>query len=66
MNERVEGTVSIKLYKGVASAITIESPYSLFDKDLATFDKNAKFNQNSSAGFIEIHSLAAKTFASLK
>jgi argininosuccinate synthase len=66
MNERVEGSVSLKLYKGKASAITIESPYSLFDKDLATFDKNTKFNQNSSAGFIEIHSLAAKTYASLK
>jgi argininosuccinate synthase len=66
MNERVEGTVSLKLYKGIATAETIDSPYSLFDKDLATFDKNAKFNQNSSAGFIEIHTLAAKTHASLK
>lgn len=66
MNERVEGSVLLKLYKSKVSVITIDSPYSLFDKDLATFDKNAKFNQNSSAGFIEIHSLAAKTYASLK
>lgn len=65
MNQRVTGTVTIKLYKSVVTITSLESPYSLFDKDLATFDKNAKFNQNSSAGFIEIHSLAAKTFASL-
>ena len=29
--------------------------------DLATFEKNAKFNQNSSAGFIEIYGLGMKT-----
>jgi argininosuccinate synthase len=60
MNQKVTGSVTLKLYKGKAEVVLVESANSLFDKDLATFDKNAKFNQNSSAGFIEIHGLAMK------
>jgi argininosuccinate synthase len=33
----------------------------LFDHNLATFEKNAAFNQNAAAGFIELHNLAQKT-----
>jgi argininosuccinate synthase len=61
MNKKVTGKVKLSLYKGKAEVVSIESPNSLFDKDLATFDKNAKFNQNSSAGFIEIYGLGMKT-----
>lgn len=65
MNERVTGEVRMKLYKGNLQVTSVDSPYSLFDAALATFEKNAKFNQNSSAGFIEIYSLAAKTNANV-
>jgi argininosuccinate synthase len=61
MNEKVTGKVKVSLYKGKAEVVSVQSPYSLFDKDLATFSKNPKFNQNSSAGFIEIYSLGMKT-----
>jgi len=61
MNQKVSGVVKIKLYKGRADVVSVTSPYSLFDADLATFNKNGKFNQNSSAGFIELYSLAMKT-----
>ncbi len=61
VNAKVTGKVKVKLFKGQATVVSIESPYSLFDADLATFNKNGKFNQNSSAGFIEIYSLAMKT-----
>lgn len=61
MNKKVTGKVKISLYKGKAEVVSIESPNSLFDKDLATFNKSAKFNQNSSAGFIEIYGLGMKT-----
>ncbi len=61
MSEKVSGIVTIKLYKGQAIVVAAKSPYSLFDQDLATFNKNGKFNQNASAGFIEIYSLAMKT-----
>ncbi len=42
-NHRVEGTVKVKLYKGKADVVAMESPYSLFDANLATFNKDASF-----------------------
>ncbi|MBP9718307.1 argininosuccinate synthase [Candidatus Gracilibacteria bacterium] len=60
-NKKVTGTVTVKLYKGTIMVVAVESPYSLFDKDLSTFNKNAAFNQNASPGFIEIYTLAMKT-----
>ncbi|MBI4272442.1 argininosuccinate synthase [Candidatus Uhrbacteria bacterium] len=60
-NKKVTGKVSVKLYKGNIDVVSLESKYSLFDHNLATFEKNATFNQNASAGFIEIHNLAQKT-----
>ncbi len=65
INERVTGTVTVRLYKGMATVVALESPYSLFNANLATFNKNAAFNQNASAGFIEIYNLPQKTFHSL-
>lgn len=60
-NKKVTGTVTVRLHKGNATVINLDSPHSLFDLNLATFDTNAAFNQNSSAGFIEIYSLAQRT-----
>jgi argininosuccinate synthase len=65
VNEHVTGTVTVRLFKGTATVVALESPFSLFNADLATFNKNAAFNQNASAGFIEIYTLAQKTFHSL-
>ncbi len=60
-NKKVTGTVKVRLYKGNITVVALQSPYSLFKADLATFEKNATFNQNASAGFIEIYNLAQKT-----
>eukprot|EP00123_Amoebidium_parasiticum_P007903 comp18449_c0_seq1/m.19725 comp18449_c0_seq1/g.19725 ORF comp18449_c0_seq1/g.19725 comp18449_c0_seq1/m.19725 type:complete len:440 (-) comp18449_c0_seq1:413-1732(-) len=60
-NKKVTGTVKVKLYKGQCTVVALSSPYSLFNSNLATFEKNATFNQNASAGFIEIYNLAQKT-----
>ena len=60
-NKKVTGTVKIKLYKGNIDVVALSSKYSLFDENLATFEKNDTFNQNASAGFIEIYNLAQKT-----
>ena len=60
-NQKVTGWVEVELFKGHATVVALDSAYSLFDANLATFDKNTAFNQNASAGFIEIHALAQKT-----
>lgn len=60
-NKKVTGTVKVKLYKGKIHVVSLESKYSLFKENLATFNRNADFNQNASAGFIEIYNLAQKT-----
>jgi argininosuccinate synthase len=60
-NRKVTGEVTVKLFKGTASVVSLESPYSLFDHNLATMNKDAAFNQNASAGFIEIYSLPQRT-----
>ena len=60
-NKKVSGKVKVRLFKGNITVVALESSYSLFNADLATFEKNATFNQNASAGFIEIYNLAQKT-----
>ena len=60
-NQKVTGKVKVKLYKGNITVVALESKHSLFDESLATFEKDASFNQNASASFIEIYNLAQKT-----
>lgn len=60
-NKKVTGKVTVKLFKGTITVVSLESPYSLFDHNLATFEKNHAFNQNSAAGFIEMYNLPQKT-----
>ncbi|MBI4250367.1 argininosuccinate synthase [Candidatus Uhrbacteria bacterium] len=60
-NKKVTGSCTVRLYKGNIDVVAVQSPYSLFDHSLATFERNATFNQNASAGFIEIYTLAQRT-----
>lgn len=60
-NQKVTGSVKLKLYKGNITVVSLESPYSLFRHNLATFEKNTAYNQNASAGFIEVYNLAQQT-----
>lgn len=53
VQKKVTGIVTMRLFKGRAEAVAVESPNSLYDADSATFLKDSQFNQNSSAGFIE-------------
>jgi vacuolar-type H+-ATPase subunit F/Vma7 len=54
-NEKITGTVTLKLYKGHIEAVAVETPNTIFNEKLATFmdTRNDNFNQNASAGFIE-------------
>lgn len=57
VNEKVSGDVTVKLFKGNAEVVAVETPNTIFDEKLATFMKSSAFNQNASAGFIEIYTL---------
>ncbi len=56
-NEKVSGKVTIKLYKGVAEVVAVETPNTIFEEKLATFMASKAFNQNASPGFIELFTL---------
>lgn len=57
VNQKVSGLVTVKLFKGQAEVVAVETANTIFDEKLATFMKNDTFNQNASAGFIEIYTL---------
>jgi argininosuccinate synthase len=60
VNEKVTGKVKVKLFKGRAEVVAMETPQSLFDEKMATFMKSESFNQNASPGFIELWTLQMK------
>ena len=53
--EAIDGTVTLKLYKGNVMVTGRESPSSLYNKDLSSMDIEGGFNQKDSEGFIKIH-----------
>jgi argininosuccinate synthase len=61
VNERVTGTIGMKLYKGHASVITRASPNAVYDAGLASFaESGGLFSQAASPGFIELFSLQSR------
>jgi len=56
----VNGTVKVKLHKGVCSVVGRKSPDSLYKKELATYEEGDKFDQSLAKGFIEIWGLPYK------
>ncbi|MBK8100197.1 MAG: argininosuccinate synthase [Planctomycetes bacterium] len=53
----VTGDVTVRLYKGTATARSAKSPHSLFSEDLATFGQSAKFDHADSYGFVKLYGL---------
>jgi argininosuccinate synthase len=58
--KHVTGTVRIKLYKGNCFITGRKSPYSLYNPELATFEKEDIYNQKDAGGFIRINALRLK------
>ena len=58
--ERVTGTVRLKLYKGSVSVAGRRSPVSLYDPVTATFEKDESYNQADADGFIKLNALRLK------
>ena len=61
VNERVTGTIGLKLFKGSVRVVTRESPNAVYDAQLASFaESGGLFSQSASPGFIEIWSLQSR------
>jgi argininosuccinate synthase len=60
--ERVTGTVRLKLYKGNVICNGRKSPYSLYDQELVTFEEGAvAYDHRDAAGFIKLNALRLRT-----
>ena len=59
VNQRVNGTVKVKLFKGKATPVAIQSDWGMGHASFST-KRGYNFNVNASAGFTEIHTLQMK------
>ncbi|MBQ3331767.1 MAG: argininosuccinate synthase [Ruminococcus sp.] len=60
--EKVTGYVKLKLYKGNIIKAGVDSPYSLYSEEIATFGES-DYDQTDSAGFINLFGLPIKVQA---
>jgi argininosuccinate synthase len=62
--EKVTGTVRLKLYKGLASVVGRKSPYSLYSEAHVTFEDDAgAYDQKDAEGFIKLNGLRLRLLA---
>ena len=61
--ERVTGSVRVKLYKGNCTVVGRQSPYSLYREDFATFGQDDVYDQSDAEGFINLFGLPLKVRA---
>jgi argininosuccinate synthase len=62
--EHVSGRVTLKLYKGNATVIGRESPHSLYNHDLVTFEEDSGgYDQRDADGFIRLNALRLRIAA---
>ncbi|MDO9518337.1 MAG: argininosuccinate synthase [Methanosarcinaceae archaeon] len=59
--ERVAGTVTVKLYKGSVSILARTSPYALYSKELVSFD-SLSIDQKDAEGFAKYHGFQARMY----
>jgi argininosuccinate synthase len=65
--ECVTGRVTLNLYKGNAWVVGRESPYSLYDQDLITFEEGAvAYDHRDAQGFIRLNALRLRTLGQRK
>ncbi len=57
----VTGAVKMKLLKGAATVVGRRSPLSLYQPELATYDKTDQFDHKAAEGFLKIQGLSLKT-----
>lgn len=61
------GRVKLKLYKGSATVVSRESPYSLYRQDISSFEEGSGiYDQGDAAGFIRLYGLPTRVRAMLQ
>ncbi|MGD9614852.1 MAG: argininosuccinate synthase [Alphaproteobacteria bacterium] len=61
--ERVEGRVRLKLYKGLARVVGRQSPNSLYSLAHVTFEEDQVYDQRDAEGFIRLNALRLRLAA---
>ena len=61
--ERITGTVGLRLYKGSASVIGRQSEHALYDERFVTFGEDDVYEQSDAAGFIRLYGLSMRVRA---
>ncbi|MFI9291745.1 argininosuccinate synthase [Streptomyces gardneri] len=60
VQERVGGTVTVKLFKGSVTTVSRTSPHSLYHPDYASYEAENEFDQRAGEGFSYIWSMPAR------
>ncbi|MGC2414215.1 MAG: argininosuccinate synthase [Stellaceae bacterium] len=61
--EKVEGRVRVKLYKGLARVVGRQSPNSLYSQAHVTFEEDQVYDQRDAEGFIRLQALRLRLAA---
>jgi argininosuccinate synthase len=61
--ERITGSVGLRLYKGSASVIGRQSEHALYDERFVTFGEDDVYQQSDAAGFIRLYGLPMRVRA---
>jgi len=61
--ERITGSVTLRLFKGTASVVGRESEQALYDERFVTFGEDDVYQQSDAAGFIRLYGLSARVRA---
>ncbi len=56
-SEYVTGKVKLKLYKGNCVTVGVESPYTLYSEEFATFEEDEVYDHKDAGGFINLFGL---------
>ena len=64
--ENITGSVTVQLYKGNITVLSRSSLFSLYNKDLATYTVEDKFDHKAAEGFLALYGLPYKTLSLVK
>jgi argininosuccinate synthase len=64
--QRVSGSVRLKLFKGSCTVVGRKSPHSLYEFDLATYGAHDSFSHEAAEGFCELYGLPLEVWARKK